>query len=227
MWQDPRQMLSDKELIIRKGTVGSSDVPGIVGSSPWSTRAQVLEKKLDSRRIEKESQFLIGHKLEKPVAELAIELGLIEEKVLFPGWTVRDKEGFASATPDFFALKDGNMTYQRRKPLPEAEATMLEVKVVGWRVLGHWDWGKKVAPYVVDQVLWQMMVCGHQKVKVVSLLGGSEVKVFDVERDEVRLAFLVAECRKFWVEVLHANDHADLESRVLLERLRGKMRKAA
>src|SRR5258708_4384031 len=106
-------MLSPEELETRKTTVGSSDVPAIVGSSPWSRRADVLRAKLDPSRIEKEPAFIVGHKLEKPVAELALELGLVEAKVLFPGWTIVDKEGFASATPDFYACRSGHMTYRR------------------------------------------------------------------------------------------------------------------
>lgn len=212
-------MLSAEELKVRMGTVGSSDVPAIVGSSPWKTRADVLATKLGVSKVsQREPQFLIGHKLEKPIAELALEMSLIDAKVLFPGWTVVDKEGFASATPDFYAVRDGNMTYRRGRALSEKEAILTEVKVVGHRVLAHWGWGETCAPYVVDQVLWQMKVLRHSRAKVVALMAGAEVKVFDVEMDEVRLRKIEVACREFWEREIKTPSKAEPWARVALAR---------
>lgn len=218
-------MLSKEELELRKWTVGSSDVPSVCGLSPWSTGGDVLERKLDPTKIQDSASFLLGHKLERPIAELAIEGGKIPAVALVGGWTVV-KDGWMSATPDFYALRQGSETSRKRRPISEEEAILVEVKAVGWRMLGRWDWGKKVPDYVTAQVQWQMHVLGHRNARVVALLGGESVEVFEIARDDVWIAHLKKQCRAFWESHLAPGKRDKVWARVALERLRGRRKTA-
>jgi len=216
-------MLSPAELEKRKWTVGSSDVPSIVGMSPWSSGSQVLERKLDPKKSEEKDAFKIGHKLERPVAELALELGKIEGVSLVGGYTVIANE-WMSTTPDFYVLRTGSETYRKGKPIPEEQARVIEIKCVGWKQLSHWDWGKKVPEYVAVQCQWQMAVLGYSEITVVALLGGGDIEVFPVPRDDLLIKRLKKECGAFWDEHLAPGKRNKVWARVKLEQLRSLSR---
>lgn len=213
-------MLSTEELAIRKHTIGSSDVAAICGLSPWEKPGHVLQQKLDPQSIENHPAFKLGHKLERPVAELALEAGNLGSSVaLLGGWTIV-KDGWKSATPDFYALYKASTRPKKLEPVLETDAQIVEVKVVGFRQLGHWEFGKIVPDFVKAQVQWQMMILGYSRAKIVALLGGAEVKTFSVTRDNVWLNELETECRRFWEKHLAEGRRDKIWARVRLENLR-------
>lgn len=218
-------MLTARELELRTLTIGSSEVSAVCGLSPWKGPAQVLREKLLVRDFVEERPHVIGHKLERPIAELALELGDVPGCTLVPGWTVVHKDGWRSATPDFYALKTGNETYRRRKPLPKEEALVIEVKNVGVGQFDHWAWGKKVPEYVLAQVQWQFDVLGHDEAAVCAFIMG-DVKTFAVERDDKWIGELTEKCHAFWHTHLRPEARKYPAERVLYEMLKQSRRAA-
>lgn len=213
-------VLTEAELRKRRGTIGSSDAPAICGISPWKTGADVLEAKLFEKKGPDARPCVVGHAVEEGIARAALLLGDLPGVTLVPGWTVTAKDGWRSATPDFYCLKSGNETYRKGRPIREEEALLVEVKLVGLGQMKHWDWGKKIPDYVQIQVQWQMSVLGHSKAAVVALVG-SDVKTFFLDRDDAAIAEAEKTCEAFWRKHLEGDKQGKSE-RVLYERLRSR-----
>lgn len=214
-------MLSKKELELRKHTIGSSDVPAILGISPFKDQAGVLKAKLLDQGGDIGLPGILGHNLEEPIAKTALQTGAISGVTLFGGWTV--KRGWRTATPDFYLLKTGNMEYAKRRPLTEEEAELIEVKNVSTWKAEDWEWGKKCPKYVRAQCQWQMLVLKHSVVTVVALIAGYKLATFRIERNEKWIAKMDAVCSEFWQQHLSPENrdkmvkarikHLTLESR--------------
>lgn len=215
-------MLTDKEHEVRRHTVGSSDVPAILGLSSFKSHVGILADKLLAKKEQKGVWLRLGQKLEKPIAEFALQEGLIPGLMLFPGWTVVDD--WRSATPDFYAMKSGNMTYRRARPFKEEDSLVVEVKNVGVGMMK--DWKNGPPDYVEAQVQWQLLVLKHQRALVVALIGGRDVKAFPVERDDAWLKITEKTCREFWEKNLHPDRRDKPHARVKLARLQVQMQRA-
>lgn len=184
--------LSVKQLDLRKGRIGASQVAAIVGKSrfggPHDVYAEVLglpredEAANDSAEIEAVD---VGHVLEGPVARelYARPRGL----QLVPGVTLLHPEkDFMLATPDFGVPKPGlaNPTKLRCTTAAMWRDRVLrnvEVKVVGRRMADDWtDAPDGVPDYYLTQVTWQMLVTGVLETDVVALLGGTDFRVYRI-----------------------------------------------
>lgn len=209
--------LSEKELESRKFTIGSSDVPAILGLSPFKGKAEILADKLLERKILKQIWIVLGHKLERPIAEVAVETKKLTGATLLQGWTVT--KDWKSCTPDFYLTKF-NLPYDKSRILRQDEASLLEVKNVGMHKMRDWAWGKEVPRYVQAQAQWQMSLLGYNLMYIVALMGGNDVKVFPIKREDVWLVDIEKQCRTFYDEHLAPGKRDEPELRIRLERLR-------
>ena len=73
---------------------------------------------------------------------------------------------------------------------------LMECKTAG--IHGAWLWRDGVPEYVHLQVMHQLAVTGKQAADVAVLIGGQELKVFRIERDETMIAQLITLERQFW-----------------------------
>lgn len=177
----------------RKG-IGSSDAAGILGVSPWASPLSVWADKMgigaeDDSGDEKEI-FIWGHLLEPVIlAEFARRAGLDvehhdqEQVVAHPDVTTH-----MACTPDGYVLMvtDGVMV---RLYLIEIKTTSL------WNADA---WADGVPLHYQVQVQHQMACTGLDHAFVVVLIGGQELRWYEVDRNDRFIATLERECREFW-----------------------------
>jgi len=104
-----------------------------------------------------------------------------------------------------------------------ADVQILECKTAG--IHGARLWRDGVPEYVQLQVMHQLAVTGKQAADVAVLIGGQELQVFRIERDEALIEQLIALEQQFWGYVerdqqppADGSDSADLALRCLYPR---------
>ena len=104
-----------------------------------------------------------------------------------------------------------------------ADVQILECKTAG--IHGSRLWRDGVPEYVQLQVMHQLAVTGKQAADVAVLIGGQELQVFRIERDEALIEQLIALEQQFWGYVerdqqppADGSDSADLALRCLYPR---------
>lgn len=177
--------LSDEDRSIRATGIGSSDIAAIADMDPHRGPTDVWLDKLGlAPRRETIAQWS-GHKLEPVIAEMYAES--TGARLVDGGGTVRHPEAeWAVASPD-----------RKSNPGP---ADIVEIKNVGAFALRFW-WrdGKFVAPpEKAIQAQWQLAVCGGERVHLAALLGGTEFRIFSIERDDEMIALLLDIGERFW-----------------------------
>lgn len=161
---------ADRErwLSLRKGRIGSSDIPAIVGLdsyiSPYEKWAEWTGK---IARADDNDHMWLGREMEPVIGRLfARRTGFPVERAdcLIQHQT---DERF-QASPDFWVLYD-------------AAKRILEAKNANWKMREKWRGGAPVRHVV--QLNWQLGCCGIDEGHVAGLLGGS---VEDFEHDLFR-----------------------------------------
>ncbi|HEY5277654.1 MAG TPA: YqaJ viral recombinase family protein [Coriobacteriia bacterium] len=180
----------------RRDVVGSSDIPIITGSSPYSTSLFALWA-IKTRLAEPEPPdpqtqelFDLGHALEDPIAaRYTVITGrpLRRHRRLL----VHPRDRWMGASLDRVSARRG-------------ERRIVEVK---WVPNRRWatDGPEPVPSYVQDQVQWQLAVTGWDVADVV-VLNGSHVDVHEVAPSEHYQADLRYLARDFWDRV-EAGEH--------------------
>lgn len=110
-----------------------------------------------------------------------------------------------------------------REVMGASDVQLLECKTAG--IQGVWLWRDGVPEYVQLQVQHQLAVMGKQAADVAVLLGGQELQIFRIERDEELIAQLISLEREFWSYVerdqqppADGSDSADRALRALYPR---------
>lgn len=160
----------------RKGTIGASDLPTILGLNPYADAGpwSIIHRE---SRPDTPAQAL-GRSLEVWLVER-----VAEEKGGECNDEVFTRDGWAHATPD--GITHG----------PCATSAVIEAKNVSWAKAA--DWRQGVPSYVYAQVQWQMWVTGAP-LAIVSALVAGEYQRHEVPRDEAFLAEAVPIARAFW-----------------------------
>jgi len=183
--------------------IGGSDVAGILGRSPWTTPLQVyLEKIGAADPIDETERMRWGNLLEEPVAqEYAHRTG---HKVRRVNQTLHHE-----VHPCLMAHIDRRVVRGTDKL-----RRILEVKTSDkW---ARSEWGEDGSDMIPESYLLQVMhylgVTGADICDIAALIGGNELRIFHVCRDEPLIAFLVAECSKFWREHVELENPPDASS---------------
>ena len=174
------------ELPERGRGIGSSDIAAISGLNPWRKPIDVwLEKTGRAESGPATDAMQAGQRIEPVLAEwYADRVGLRRDQ-LRSSETLRDSdEAWILATPDRIVATE-----------PEK---LLEIKVVGSRLVDHWREG--IPDYVLAQVQWQMQVSGIPSADIAALLGGSELRILACPYFEELAQELVEMGRAFWFE---------------------------
>jgi len=178
--------LTEEQIAKRRTFIGASDIGAIAGLNPYKDAFAVLNEKL-GYAIEGETNEAAewGHRLEPVVRAWYAE----QEGVrLIPCGTVTHP-----GHPHRGATLDSKVLESNRG---------LEVKVVGGRMMFDWDphAADGIPHYVRAQCAWQMHVIGLDAIDVAALLGGTDARIWRVERDAELEATLVALGTKFWCQ---------------------------
>lgn len=178
----------------RRKHIQSSDLPKIVGASPWGGPSDVFFEK--AYPIEKEPEetdsMRLGNRFESPILEevaYRLELGSIR------------------ISPDTFYADDGINGSNIDAIIPDNPNVHLEAKLVcpeRWvrEIIDSWgEHGTDQVPdYVNIQVQHQMAVYGSRTCYVGAFIPGRGIQIYKVEYHQELGEMLLAEGRRFWNE---------------------------
>ncbi|MEH6801335.1 MAG: YqaJ viral recombinase family protein [Halopseudomonas sabulinigri] len=178
-------------LSVRKQGIGSSDAAAAVGLNPYKSQLELwLEKtNRDSRlpRIDPQDDSaptFWGNILEPIVASLYSKR---------TGAKVRRKNAVLQHADPSLPWMMANID---REVVGSPDVQILECKTAG--INGARLWKDGVPEYVQLQVLHQLAVTGKQSADVAVLLGGQELQIHRIERDDQAIARLIELERRFW-----------------------------
>ncbi len=179
--------LSNAQLELRKTAIGASEIAAIAGLSPWATPIDIYMRKvgLVPPSGERSEQSELGDLLEPAIARLAAKRLGIEIEYAGGRSVQHPEHSFLLATPDYVVL-DPN-----RDP-----HGVLEIKSVGYRVADRW--GDEPPDFVVAQVQTQLACTGLRDGIIAALIGGRDLRTYEVPYDAEFATGLIAIAREFW-----------------------------
>ena len=211
-----QDLTHDQWLQVRQGGIGSSDAAAAVGLHPYKSPLQLwMEKTGRDSHLPKvdpnddHSPMYWGTLLEPIVAA---------HYTRRTGYRVRRLHAVLQHPEHPWMLANID-----REVVGSAEVQILECKTAG--IHGSRLWSEGVPEYVQLQVMHQLAVTGKQAADVAVLLGGQDLQVFRIERNEEMIAQLIDLERQFWGYVQRdqeppadGSDSADLALRALYPR---------
>lgn len=169
----------------RRRGITATDVPALLGLSPWATPVDVWLDKTGRAEV-KESTYAMerGNALEALLlAEYARQTSgatLLQVPVL----AGHPDDPLALASLDGAADVDG----QQR---------ILEVKTTSWRGRDDW-WGDDVPDHYLAQVSWQLYVCGVDSADMIADVAGEPIIVRGVQRSPEWEAYVAPLLHDWW-----------------------------
>lgn len=170
----------------RTKSIGSSDIPTILGLNPYGTPLETWAEKTGKVAPKAENAAMkYGKRVEPIIQELWQDLNA--DCHLYPNDTVFQHKDYewATATPDSFIAPD------------EGEIGILECKHTA--VAKDWDAGG-IPDYAHIQVQWQMGICGINWSRIAAVVGGraGDLKDVRVNFDELIWNMALEAAIKFW-----------------------------
>jgi len=176
----------DEWLEARRLGVTSTDIPAIIGVSPWKSEGDVAREKQGltdqaDDDPDRARRFRLGHALEDVIrGEDVIEHGIKLRRV--HRFIVDPERPLLRTSLDFERV---------------GERTIVEAKSSKSR-----DWDDGLPQYVEAQVRWQMGVARYPRAHVAALRYGDRLVCFDVEHVESTFEQLVVIAEDFWQRLL-------------------------
>ena len=184
-------MSREEWLAHRKNGIGGSEVAALLGASPYKTAYDVwldkTNRKDDSDEVGAKEAVQWGNILETPIAdEYANRTG---NKVARVNKMMFHENGI------MFANIDRRIVGQNR---------ILEVETAGLRVAHQWggDGTDQIPDWYLLQVQHYLSVTGAEGADVAALIGGQELRIYHIERDNEIIAMLEKAVEKFWPHVV-------------------------
>ncbi|WP_114970962.1 YqaJ viral recombinase family protein [Rhodoferax ferrireducens] len=176
-------------LSVRKGGIGSSDAASAVGLNPYCSQLELwLNKtgrdaglpKVDPK--DQTSPMYWGTLLESIVAA---------HYTMRTGHKVRRINAVLQHPTEPWMLANLD-----REVIGTPEVQILECKTAG--INGARLWKEGVPEYIQLQVMHQLAVTGKQTADVAVLIGGQDLQIHRIERDDTMIARLMELERQFW-----------------------------
>ena len=210
----------DQWLQVRKGGIGSSDAAAAVGLNPYKSQLELwMEKTGQDEQLPK----VDPHDESSP-----LYWGTLLEPIVAAHYTRRtgNKVRRVNAVLQH-PTEPWMLANLDREVIGTPEVQILECKTAG--INGARLWKDGVPEYVQLQVMHQLAVTGAQAADVAVLIGGQDLQVHRIERDEALIANLMALERQFWGHVQRCepppadgSDSADVALRALYPRDSGQ-----
>jgi putative phage-type endonuclease len=176
-------------LDVRKRGIGSSDAAAAIGLNPYKSQLELWLEKTNRD---------VG--LAKPNPDddtTPVFWGVVLEPVVASQYQRRTGNKVRKVNA---VLQHPEMPWMLanidREVVGSNEVQILECKTAGLN--GARLWREGVPKYVEVQVMHQLAVTGKQAADVAVLLGGQQLEVYRIERDEVLIEQLIALERQFW-----------------------------
>jgi len=175
----------EADQIVRSQGIGGSDASIIEGVNPFKNKVELWEEKT-------------GIRIPQDLSDVEkIKWGLLLEDIIAKEYADRTGK----------RVRNVNRTY-RHKEYPflqghidkkiEGENAGVEIKNVGLRQAKYWN--KQPPVYYEYQVLHYLAITGFDYFDVVALVGGQELMIHTIRRDEERIEKLVQKEVEFWNE---------------------------
>lgn len=179
----------DQWLQVRKGGIGSSDAAAAVGLNPYKSPLELW--------LEKSGRDEHLPKLDSRDETTPVYWGTLLEPIVAAHYTRRTGNRVRrlnavlqhSQHPWMLANID-------REVMGAPDVQILECKTAGLN--GAWLWKQGVPEYIQLQVHHQLAVTGKQAADVAVLIGGQDLQIHRIVRDETMIAQLVELEQRFW-----------------------------
>lgn len=210
----------DQWLTVRKGGIGSSDAAAAVGLNPYKSQLELW--------MEKTGRDDSLPKTDPNDETSPMYWGTLLESIVAAHYTKRTGNKVRRINAVLQHPKEPWMLANLdREVISAPDVQILECKTAG--INGARLWKEGVPEYVQLQVMHQLAVTGKQAADVAVLLGGQELQVHRIERDEAMISRLIELERQFWryVELDQAppadgSDSADVALRCLYQQDSGQ-----
>lgn len=179
-------------LKVRQGGIGSSDAAAAVGLNPYKSALELW--------LEKTNQGSGLPKIDPNDDTSPTYWGTLLEPIVAAHYTkkthlrVRRINAVLQHPQEPWMLANID-----REVIGSSEVQILECKTAG--INGARLWKEGVPEYVQLQVMHQLAVTGKQAADVAVLLGGQELQIHRIERDETMITHLIELERQFWHHV--------------------------
>ncbi|MGP9654038.1 YqaJ viral recombinase family nuclease [Halomonas sp. AOP35-4E-18] len=187
---DTRALDRKAWLSIRQSGIGSSDAAAAVGLHPYKSPLELWMDKTGRQFDDKEPSR--GEILTSPLHwGQVLEPIVAEHYGRHTGHRVQRVNAILQHVEHPWMLANLD-----REVVGNDEVQILECKTAG--IYGAKLWKDGVPEYVQLQVMHQLAVTGQQAADVAVLLGGHELQIHRIERDEAMIAQLITLERQFW-----------------------------
>ena len=187
---DTRALDRQAWLSIRYSGIGSSDAAAAVGLHPYKSQLELWMEK--TGRQVSDSEPSRGEQLTSPLHwGQVLEPIVADHYARHTGYRVQRVNAILQHTEHPWMLANLD-----REIVGNDEVQILECKTAG--VFGARLWKEGVPEYVQLQVMHQLAVTGQQAADVAVLLGGHQLEIHRIARDEAMIEQLIALERRFW-----------------------------
>ena len=204
-------MLTEKQLEIRKSGIGASESAVILGFSKWRTPAELFMEKTGVLSDETHSEAAhFGNVLEETVAQEY----------------ARRKECKVRRNNKTLRHKDHPFILCHLDRVVEGEKRIVECKTSSAYLADKWgeEGTDQVPEEYLIQVQHQMAITGYEVADIPVLIGGNQLKIYTIERDQELIDIIIDQLVNFWENNVQKNiapdfdyDHSTTEE--LLKRL--------
>lgn len=208
-------------LDVRKRGIGSSDAAAAVGLNPYKSQLELW--------MEKTGRTELLPQVDPNDETSPMYWGTLLEPIVAAHYTKRSGNRVRRINA---VLQHPNEPWMLanidREVVAASDVQLLECKTAG--INGARLWQDGVPEYVQLQVMHQLAVTGKQAADVAVLIGGQELRIHRIERDEDLIQRLVELERQFWAYVeqdrqppADGSDSADLALRCLFPQDTGQV----
>ena len=182
-------MKPEQDQKLRKSGMTGSDAGICMGVNPYenaTTRVRIKRGELPEEDISSKESVAWGLAHEETVAkQFAKRMGF---KIQMLNRTFRSKE---------WPIAHGHLDAKI-----VGKPWLLEVKTTGEYNAKSWgkEFTEEIPPTYYYQILHYLYVSGYEKAFCAVLIGGNKMRIYEIKRDENRIAELVKEEKKFWYD---------------------------
>jgi len=203
----------DQWLTVRKGGIGSSDAASAVGLNPYKSQLELW--------MEKTGRDAGLPKVDPKDQSSPMYWGTLLESIVAAHYTMRSGHKVRRINAVLqHPTEPWMLANLDREVIGTPDVQILECKTAG--INGARLWKDGVPEYIQLQVMHQLAVTGKQTADVAVLIGGQDLQIHRIERDDAMIAKLVELERQFWRHVetdtappADGSDSADVALRCL------------
>lgn len=178
----------------RRHGIGASDIPAIMGTSPWSSPWKVWAEKVGllppapgTERMElgKDAEAFLGAVFQR-------RTGL---------WLVAEQAQVEHATERWMRCTLDGVASDAMPDIGETGVPSdLCLGVVEMKTANTFGWPDGLPAHYVQQVQWQLAVTGMERAWLVVGFAGWKVEIFEIARDDRAIAEMILHADHFWHE---------------------------